>query len=524
MSGFASVLAVLLIAVVMASVARRIGAPYPAFLALGGAMLAFVPGAPRFSVDPEVALALFVAPVLLDAAYDTSPRDLKDNWVAVASLALVAVVLTTLAVALVARALVPAIPWAAAIALGAIVSPPDAAAATAVLKQLRPPHRILMILEGESLLNDASALLIYRLAVAAVAMHAFSPRDVAPTLVVVLVGSVLVGLVLSWAMLWVTRAICDPPTAIIIQFVGCYGVWLLAERLGLSAVLTMVTFAIAVARKAPAYTPARMRVPSYAVWESAVFVLNVLAFVFIGLQIRPILANLEPDVRQRYLVVAGAVFLAVVVVRFAWVMTHSAIDRWRIRRWGFHPARPSLAPPTAGGALVVSWAGMRGIVSLAAAIALPEGFPARDLIVLTAFAVVLGTLVVQGLTLKPLMRMLNLPQDDLVGREVETARRRALQAIGAALPDDGSPEVRFVRHAFASRLNGLQDGAHAAGSADGHDGLFRRALEAARRVTFDMRARDEIGDDAFHRLEEDLDWMEMSAGGASRAAGASPEG
>jgi CPA1 family monovalent cation:H+ antiporter len=513
-AGFSSLLAVLLIAVLMAAFARRIGVPYPAFLALGGAVLAFVPGAPRFSVDPEIVLAIFVAPVLLDAAYDSSPRDLKDNWVAVASLALVAVVLTTLGVAWVARALVPAMPWAAAIAMGAVVSPPDAAAATAVLRQLRPPHRILMILEGESLLNDASALLIYKLAVGAVAMNAFALRDVAPTLGVVLVGSVAVGFALSWAMLWATRAICDVPTAIVVQFVGTFGVWLLADRLGLSPVLTMVTFAIAVARRAPASTPARMRIPTYAVWGSAVFVLNVLAFVFIGLQIRPILASLSPDVRERYLLVAGVVFLAVVALRFAWVMTHNALDRWRIRLWGFHPARPTSTRPTVGGAVVISWSGMRGIVTLAAALALPEAFPYRDLIVLTAFAVVIGTLVVQGLTLKPLMRILRLPEDDPVGREVEEARRRALAAVREALGDDASPEVRFARHAFEARLDG--SAAHAAGdpgSPDGHEALFRRALEAARRVNLEMRASDEIGDDAFHRLEEDLDWMELGVSG-----------
>src|SRR5713226_7733541 len=172
MSQFETLVGVLLVAVVLAAVARKVGAPYPAFLALGGAVLAFLPGTPTFSIDPEVALALFVAPVLLDAAYDASPRDLKDNWVPVVSLA----------VAVVARKLVPAMPWAAAIALGAIVSPPDAAAAIPVLRLLRPPHRILTILQGESLFNDASALLIYRLAIGAVAMNSVSVRSVAPTL------------------------------------------------------------------------------------------------------------------------------------------------------------------------------------------------------------------------------------------------------------------------------------------------------------------------------------------------------
>src|SRR5712664_565845 len=163
-------------AVVLAAAARRVGAPYPVFLALGGAILAFLPGAPALTIPPELALALFVAPVLLDAAYDTSPRDLKDNWAPLAGLVIVSVALTTIAVAGVVRALVPAAPWAAAIALGAVVAPPDAAAATAVLRQLRPPHRLLTVLQGESLLNDASALLIYRLAVGAVAAHAFSLR------------------------------------------------------------------------------------------------------------------------------------------------------------------------------------------------------------------------------------------------------------------------------------------------------------------------------------------------------------
>src|SRR6266542_6988671 len=240
MTAFESLLGVLLVAVLLAAVARRIGAPYPAFLAVGGAVLAFLPGAPKFSIAPGVALALFVAPALLDAAYDSSPRDLRDNWVAVASLAIVSVVLTTIAVAAVARTLVPAMPWAAAIALGAIVSPPDAAAASAVLRQLRPPHRILTILEGESLLNDASALLIYRLAVGAVAMSSFSIGSLAPTLLLVVVGSIVAGLVLARLLLWLIKDGRDVPSSIILQFITTFAVWILADRLGLSSVLTMV--------------------------------------------------------------------------------------------------------------------------------------------------------------------------------------------------------------------------------------------------------------------------------------------
>jgi Na+/H+ antiporter len=523
MSEFEALIGLLLAAVILAAVARRARVPYPAFLALGGVVLAFLPGAPALAIEPHLALALFVAPVLLDAAYDASPRDLKDNWVPVASLVLVSVGLTTVAVAWVVRALAPAIPWAAAIALGAIVAPPDAAAATAVLRHVRPPHRILTILEGESLLNDASALLIYRLAVAALAANTFSLRAVAPTFLVAVAGSVVVGPATALLYLRLTKDVRDVPTAIILQFIGTFGVWILADRIGLSAVLTMVCYAVTIARRAPERTPARIRIPSYAVWDTVVFVLNVLAFVFIGLQIRPILTGLDPAVRLRYLYVAGAVLLTGIVVRFAWVMTHNAVVRWNIRRFGFHPRRPTLPPSVASG-LIISWCGMRGIVSLAAALALPmhvdgRPFPFRDLILLTAFSVVLGTLVIQGLTLRPLLRALHLHDDDPVGQEVDGARERALEAALATLDSDPSESARAIRHEFAAHLrraNREPDDADV--PVDDHEDVHRRALAAARQVIFDMRARDEIGDDAFHQLEEEFDWIEMGSGGREQAA------
>ncbi len=514
---FEALVGLLLGAVVLAAVARKVGAPYPAFLALGGAILAFVPGAPALAIQPDLALALFVAPVLLDAAYDASPRDLRDNWMPVAGLVLVSVGLTTIAVAWVVRALIPAMPWAAAIALGAIVAPPDATAATAVLRQVRPPHRIVTILEGESLLNDASALLIYRLAVGAVA-NAFSVRTVVPAFLLAVAGSIVIGPALAWLFLRVMTKVRDIPTAIILQFVGTFGVWILADRIGLSGVLTMVCYAIAIARRAPELTPARIRIPSYAVWETVVFVVNVLAFVFIGLQIRPILDGLEPGARLRYLYVAGAVLVTVIVVRIAWAMTFNAFVRWRIRRVGFHPPRPMLRPSVKSG-LVISWSGMRGIVSLAAALALPvhgsgAPFPFRDLIVFAAFAVVLGTLVIQGLTLKPLLEALDLHDDDPVGQEVGAARERALQAALATLDGDMTETARAVRHELAAHLSSATgDQADTELQTPNHEETHQRALAAARRVVFDMRARDEIGDDAFHRLEEEFDWIEMGSGG-----------
>jgi monovalent cation/hydrogen antiporter len=306
---------------------------------------------------------------------------------------------------------------------------------------MKPPHRLLTILEGESLLNDASALLIYRLAVGAAAANSFSFGSVAPAFLLAVAGSLIVGPVLGWVFLRVLDGVQDVPSAIILQFVSTFGVWIFAEHIGLSGVLTMVSYAVTVARTSPERTPARIRIPSYAVWETVVFVLTILAFIFIGLQIRPILDSLEPSLRGAYFAVAIAVLVTVIVVRVVWHMFFNAVIRWRDRRFGFNPPRPMLRP-TVGSGLVISWAGMRGIVSLAAALALPAGFPFRDLILLTAFSVVLGTLVIQGLTLKPLLRALDLRDDDPVGRELNVAREHALRAGVAILDRDQSPARR----------------------------------------------------------------------------------
>jgi Na+/H+ antiporter len=504
------ILALFVAAVMLAAAARRVGAPYPVFLALGGALLAFVPGAPSITIPPELVLALFVAPVLLDAAYDTSLRDLRDNWAPVAGLVIFAVGLTTAAVAFIAHTFVPAMPWAAAIALGAIVAPPDAVAATAVLRPLRPPQRLLTILEGESLLNDASALLIYRVAVGAVVANGFSLGKLAPTFFLGFVGSLIAGLALGWLVVRLMERVEHVPTSIILQFVTTFGVWILAEQIGLSGVLTTVSYAMTLARTAPSRMGPRMRIPSYAVWETVVFALNVLAFIFIGLQLRPIFAALEAADRTRYFAVAGTVLATVIVVRIAWHMSFNAVIRWRDRRFGFNPPRAMLRP-TIGSGVVISWAGMRGIVSLAAAIALSAAFPYRDLIVLTAFAVVLGTLVIQGLTLKPLLRRLNLHDNDPVGRELNIARQRALSAGLASFADESSPSAEVARHAFKERL-AARDSARESAERAGlmHQDFYRRGVDAARQAMLAMRENDEIGDDAFHLLEEELDRLEMA--------------
>ncbi|HEV7365554.1 MAG TPA: Na+/H+ antiporter [Gemmatimonadales bacterium] len=524
MAVFELVIVLLLVGAVLAAWARRLNLPYPALLALAGAGLALIPNVPSVTLDPQLALALFVAPVLLDAAFDTSPRDLKRHWRPVASLALFTVAVTVAAVAVVARWSVPALPWPAAIALGAIVAPPDAAAAITVLRQLRPPHRLLVILGGESLLNDATALLIYRLAVAAAMTGAISGWKVIPTLAFVAIGSVVLGAVLSRVTLRVTSGIEDIATAVIVQFLSTFGVWIIAERLGLSGIITMVVYAILVAREAPDLIPARVRVPSYAVWEVVVFVLNALAFILVGLQLKPILNRLNGTELVRYTLVAALVCLTVILVRILWVTGYVMVARWAQPR----PTRSPDEYPSFRAAAVVAWCGMRGTVTLAAALALPDGppgtrFPYRDLILFTAFSVVLVTLVIQGMTVRPLMRALDLHDDGTVEREVQLARaetaRAALDAVDHG--DGGGELIQLFRRKYQDRLRKAERASRGSPAADG-DGesdfteVQRRAQAAERRTLSDLRTQGVIGDDAFHRVEEELDWAEMHREGMAR--------
>jgi Na+/H+ antiporter len=511
---FEIVIALLLGGAVLTLLSRRIGAPYPALVALAGAALALVPGTPTLVLDPELALTLFVAPVLLDAAFDSSQRDLLANWRSVAGLAIGAVLITVAAVAVVVRWLVPAMPWSVAIALGAIVAPPDAAAATAVLKQLEPPRRLLVVLEGESLFNDASALLIYRVAIGVAVAGISSPLRALPLLFGVTLGSVLLGIVLSRAILAVSARIEDVAVAVVIQFCSTFGIWMLAENLHLSGILTTVAFAMAVSPRASQTTPARLRIPSYAVWEFAVFVLNVLAFILVGFQLKAILERIDTPTLLEYIGVAAAVLVAAVGARIAYVT--GAVGLGILRH-----ARDELS---GRGAVLVGWCGMRGIVTLAAALALPTehagagGFPYRDLIIFISFSVVLGTLVVQGMTLRPLLSWLRLEDDGSVEREVRFARVETLRAANSALdalPPGEVAEVLRRRYALLlARTEAVARGPggaapqHAQGAAS-DAAIVRAATAAERQSLIALRSAGTIGDEAFQRIEQELDLEEL---------------
>jgi monovalent cation/hydrogen antiporter len=506
---FEWIIGLLLGAVALSALARKILVPYPIFLAIGGALLAFVPSGPSWTLEPQLALALLVAPVLLDAAYDTSLRDLRNNWLPISMLVFAAVGVTTVAVALLAHWLMPDMPWAAAVALGAIVAPPDAAAATAILRQVNLPHRILKVLEGESLLNDASALLIYRVAVGAATAQHFSWSEFAPSIALALAGSLVAGYLAAKLSMMLMRRIDDAPSSIIVQFAGTFTVWIAAEHAGLSGILTIVAYAFTIARTAPARMPARLRVASYAVWNTVIFVLNVLAFMLIGMQLHPIWTRLDGVVQLEYCAIAAWVLAAVILTRIAWIAFYAIAMRLAIAQGLFRPGA-SIAIPRLKSGIVVSWCGMRGIVTLAAAFALPESFPYRDLILLTAFAVVLGSLVIQGMTLRPLILALGLKDDNPVAIEVACARGAAYRAALDEIDSDPSEEAEILRLEYRALLLRDPDGGVATGELPA-DPLRRRAIDAARRSIISLRRTEEIGDDAFHLLEEEFDRAELSA-------------
>ena len=327
-------------------------------------------------------------------------------------------------------------------------------------------------------------------------------------------GSLIAGYLFARISMLISRRLTEVPSAIITQFGFTFAVWIIAERLGLSGILTIVVYAVTMARTAPELTPARLRMPSYAVWDTAVFVLNVLAFMLIGMQLRPVWNALETEVRVEYSIFAASVLLAVILARIAWVMSYGTVLRTLVRlgllRWG-----ASIPVPTVKGGIVVSWCGMRGIVTLAAAFALPDTFPYRDLILLTAFAVVLGSLVIQGLTLRPLILALAMRDENPVATEAARARVVAVRAALNAINDDPSEEAEILRleyRAMLLRAESDPDGGINSSELPA-DPLRRRAIDAARRTLLALRRSEAIGDDAFHQIEEELDRAELGAQG-----------
>jgi Na+/H+ antiporter len=505
MTLFESTLVLLAVAVVLLHMARRLRVPYPAMLALAGGLVATLPWMPSIGIEPHLALALFVAPAVLDSAFDMPPRELKRLWLPLTSLAVVLVLVTTLSVAG-AGMLIAGLPLTAALALGAIVAPPDAAAATAVLQEFKLPRRTMAVLQGESLLNDATALLVFGAALAAAAAPGSSWSSSLPRLLVAVPGGALLGGLLGALSVRLAHKWAGTLSSIIVQFVFTYGTWILADHLQLSSIVAVVALAIVIAHYMPSRTSARDRVNSYAVWATVVFVLNVLAFLLMGLQARVILQTLQGPALRHALGFAGTVLAIVIGVRVFWVMLYGIVMRM------FEPffARrfPAVPVPSARAGVLVSWCGMRGLVTLATAFALPPQFPRRDLIVLSAFTVVLGTLVVQGLTIRPLIALLKITPDDSLVREAATARVAMLDAALAALADQTSPAAAAIRAEYTAVRAASVDPSVPQPE---HDRVRGLAIAAERRVLVEWRRAGRIDDDAYHLLEEELDRAELNA-------------
>ena len=509
----------LVVSTVLAVIARRLAVPYPVALVIGGLALSFVPGLPVIELEPDLVFLLFLPPILFAAGYFTSIRDLRRKAQPIALLAVGLVLFTTAVVALVAYLLVPSMGVAGAFALGAIVAPPDAVAATAIFQRLGVPRRIVVVLEGESLLNDATALVAYRLAVVAAATGTFSVVEAGSTFVIASAGGVVIGVLVGVAVSWLVARTDDEVFSVIVTFLAPFFAYLPADQLHLSGVLATVVAGIWVGKRASQALSSRVRISGFASWQILLFLVNGAVFILIGLTLPQALARLGGRSPGELLGIAAAVSIAVIVARIVWVSPALWVPMW-IRRWRGERSYPM---PDAGHLTIVAWAGMRGVVSLAAALALPIGFPERDLIIYLTFAVILATLVGQGLTLPLLIRRLSI--DDgagAAGQEEAFARYVTSDAATARLEDlaaqwPGHLELidnlraqysHQSRHA-AIRQDQTADDDAAEQELLEHREIRMGVLGAEREALQALRDRGAISDEIFRRVERDLDLEEI---------------
>jgi monovalent cation/hydrogen antiporter len=483
----------------LVTLAPALRVPYPILLVIGGLALGFIPGVPELSLPPELVLVGVLPPLLYSAAFFTSLRDLRAKFRPIGQLAIGLVLATMVAVAVVAH-YATGLSWSASFVLGAVVAPTDPIAATAIARRLGVPRRIVTIVEGESLINDATALVLYGTAVTAVVAGTFSLFEASLEFVVSVIGGIAIGLAVGWVVALVRIRLDNIPAEILISLLCGYLAYIPAQSLGVSGVLAAVTIGIYLGWRSPELSTPAMRLQTFAVWETLVFLVNALLFTLIGMQLRPILDSLSGISTGELIADALIVVATVMAVRIGWVL-----------------ARPQRYP------FVVGWMGMRGAVSLAAALALPletdagVPFPGRDLIIFLAFAVILGTLVFQGLTLPKLIHFLRFEEDQGEAIEDTKARIHAAEAALARLDelmdeDWVRPETAerlrglygFRRSRFLARVDGEDDGEIERQSTD-FQRLRRELLEAERAAVVGLRRDGRISDEVMRRVERDLD-------------------
>ena len=497
--------------VALAALAPTLRIPYPILLVVGGLLLGFVPGMPEIALEPEVVLIAILPPLLYSAAFFTSLRDLRANVRPIGLLAVGLVVATTVVVAVVAHEFVDGLTWPAAFVLGAVVSPTDPIAATSIARRLGVPRRVVSIVEGESLINDGTALVLLRVAVVAVVAGSFSIWEAGLRFVLTSLGGIAIGLAVGMIVRRVRRRLDNPAVEITISLATAYFAAIPAELLGVSSVLAAVTAGIYLGWHAPELTTPQVRLQGQAVWEILTFVVNALLFVVVGLQLPAILDELSGTPAEELLLDAAVVSAAVILTRAVLVVPGSRVFR----------IVGGLPPPRE--AVVVAWAGMRGAVSLAAALAIPlttdagEPFPGRDLIVFLTFCVILVTLVGQGLTLPWLIRRLGVEEDGLDEQEETKARIHAAEAALARLEElvdedwvrpDTAERMRglyaFRRNRFAARRDADGDGSIEERS-QAYQRLRQELLDAERRAVVELRGAGRISDDVMHRVQRDID-------------------
>jgi monovalent cation/hydrogen antiporter len=510
---------VLATVVALLVVAQALHLPYPILMVLGGCALGALPGLPEVELAPEVVLVILLPPLLYAAAFFTPLRELRRNVGAISLLAVGLVLATMVVVALVAHHAL-GFGWAEAFVLGAIVSPTDPVAATAIARRLGAPGRIVTIVEGESLINDGTALVAYKFAVAAVVTGSFSLMEASGEFVWNAAGGIAIGIAVGAIVAAVRRRLDNPPVEVTIALFTAYFAYLPAEELGVSGVLAAVTVGIYMGRLTSQLTSPTTRIQGTAVWEIVVFLVNSALFVMVGLQLPTVIDGID-QIGNWTLVRDGALIAAtVMLVRLAWVFPFTYLPRRLIRR--LREASP--APPWRH-TLLVAWTGMRGAVSLAAALALPlatdagAGFPQRDLIIFLAFSVILATLVIQGLTLPPLIRLLGVDdRDERLEQEESKARLLAVEAALARIDElvaeewvreDTAERVRrsydYRRRRFSARFEDDGDPASFEERSEAYQRLLRELLEAQRAILVDLRDAGRINDEIMRRIERELD-------------------
>lgn len=513
------VLAAILVSIVAIAVlyriAGRIGVPYPILFVLGGLALAFIPGLPHIEFDSELILVAFLPPLLFIAATETPTRDLR-RWLApILRLAFLLVIVTIVVVAIVAQNLVPSLGWAAALTLGAIVAPTDPLAATAIFRRIGAPRIVSTLVEGEALLNDASALVAYRFGVVAVATGAFVLAQAIGAFAVAVVGGVLIGLIVGWIAVQIIARIDDPLVEVLLSSVVPFAAYLPAEAVGASGVLAVVTTGVIIGSRLGKILSASSRTLWLSTWKIAGFVLNGFVFVLIGLELPTIVAGLS--VRDPLLVLShvAAIAAVVVVTRFVFVIAASYLPNSARRI--IARTNPQLAKRLT---FVVAWSGMRGAVSLAAALALPADFPERSLIILTTLGVILVTLVGQGLTLPAIVRRVGWDGRELDGDEGTAARTFA---YNAGLHELRRQRERWPTHQpLLDRLeSGLNDRLQHLASEGGeetpdqiqerleHEEIQQDIIDAERTAVIALRDSGDINDETLREVERELDLEEL---------------